>query len=429
MVLGLSAVALGEGSKVINVWSFTDEVPKMLDRYVELHPEFGYEIKSTIIAMTDGAYMPALDQALLGGGADAPDLYCAEQAFILKYTQGDAAQFALPYSELGIDVEAKIAASEIAPYSVDIGTNPNGDVVALGFQATGGAFIYRRSLAIDTFGTDDPAVIQNIIGPGWDKYFEAAEALKAKGYAIVSGDGDIWHAVENGAEKGWIVDGKLYIDPARELFLDYSRALTENGYSNLTTDWQEAWFADFADNGEKPVFGYFGPAWLINYVMAGNLGGSEPGEGTFGDWAVCVPPVGFFWGGTWLLASASTQNHEGLAEIIEWITLDSSDTGLQYYWANGTLFGEGGTKDSVASGVVMAKSNGTLSLLGGQDMFEAFVPANAFANGKLMTQHDDTINRYFREVVRLYAAGELSREEAIENFRQTVADNLDIIVE
>lgn len=59
------------------------------------------------------------------GGADAPDLYCAEAAFILKYAQGDAAKFAAPYADLGIDIDADIAAADIAQYSVDIGTRPD----------------------------------------------------------------------------------------------------------------------------------------------------------------------------------------------------------------------------------------------------------------------------------------------------------------
>ena len=51
----------GDASKTINVWAFTDEVPGMIEKYVEAHPDFGYEIKTTIIATTDGAYQPALD--------------------------------------------------------------------------------------------------------------------------------------------------------------------------------------------------------------------------------------------------------------------------------------------------------------------------------------------------------------------------------
>lgn len=422
----------GGGSKVINVWSFTDEVPMMIEKYIELHPEFDYEIKTTIIATTDGAYQPALDQALAAGGADAPDIYCAEAAFVLKYAQGDASSYAAPYKDLGIDIDTAIKESDIAQYTVDIGTNPGGDVVALGYQATGGAFIYRRSIAKDVWGTDDPAEVGAKIGAAsgsWDQFYQAASELKAKGYGIVSGDGDIWHAVENSSDQGWIVDGKLVIDPKREAFLDLSKELKDNGYHNDTQDWQDAWFADMKGEGAQPILGFFGPAWLINYTLAPNCGGAAAGEGTYGDWAVCESPIGFFWGGTWLMGNKDSQNKEAVGDIIEWITLESSEDSLQYMWANGTLNGEGGTKDCVGSGAVMAKSDGSLDFLGGQNMFDVFVPANQFANGKNLTQYDETINIYWRGQVREYTAGNKSREQAITDFKQEVADNLDIIVE
>lgn len=415
--------------KVLNLWSFTDEVPKMLNKYKELHPDFPYEIKTTIIATTDGAYQPALDQALAAGGDKAPDIYCAESAFVLKYTQGDASKYAAAYNDLGIDADKLLKDADIAQYTVDIGTNPDGKLVGLGYQATGGAFIYRRSIAKDVWGTDDPAVIKDKIGPGWDKFFAAAADLKAKGYAIVSGDGDIWHAVENSSPKGWIVDNKLYIDPLREQFLDLSKKLKDNGYHNDTQDWTDAWYADMKDAGKQKVFGFFGPAWLINYVMAGNSGGKKVGEGTYGDWAVCEPTVGFFWGGTWVLANKGTKIPAAVGDIIKWITLDSSDTGLQYFWANGTLNGPDGTKDTVASNTVMKKSDGKLDFLGGQNMFDVFVPATKYATGKNKTQYDETINTYWRDQVRQYTAGQKSREQAIKDFKQQVADNLDISVD
>ncbi len=422
-----------EGKQVINLWAFTDEVPGMVNRYLELHPDFAekYEVKTTIIATTDGAYQPALDQALAAGGPDAPDMYCAEAAFVLKYSQGDAAAFAAPYDDLGIDTAAAIQAADIAQYSVDIGTNPDGKVVALGYQATGGAFIYRRSIAKDVWGTDDPAVVAEKIGAGtggWDKFFEAAAELKAKGYGIISGDGDMWHAVENSSEAGWIVDGELNIDAKREAFLDLSKNLKDNGYHNDTQDWQDAWFADMKGEGPQGILGFYGPAWLINYTMAPNCGGSAVGEGTYGDWAACAPNVGFFWGGTWVMANKDSDVKEAVGEIIEWITLDCTETGLQYMWANGTLNGEGGTKDCVASGTVMAMSDGSLDFLGGQNMFEVFVPANQYANGKCLTQYDETINSYWRDQVRMYTAGEKSYDEAVQAFKQNVADNLDIVV-
>ncbi|THF75733.1 ABC transporter substrate-binding protein [Cohnella fermenti] len=417
----------GSGEKVtVNLWAFTDEIPNMEAKFLETHPDLNVEFKNTVIATTDGAYQPALDQALNAGGKDAPDIYAAESAFVLKYTQGDASSYAANYADLGL-TDDMVKEAGIAQYSVDIGTL-DGNLKGLGYQATGGSFIYRRSIAKEVFGSDDPATIKNAVGPGWDKFFDAAAKLKDKGYAIVSGDGDIWHPIENSSDAGWIVDGKLHIDPKREQFLDYSKKLTDEGYSNGTQDWQEAWYADMSGSGTKPVFGFFGPAWLINYVMNGQV------KDTNGDWAVTEPTTGFFWGGTWVLANKDVTKNEAkakvVAEFVKWITLDTSDTGLQNYWANGTLKdGEQGTKDSVASSVVMAKSNGTVDLLGGQNMFDVFVPANANATGKNLTQYDESINQIWRDQVRAYAAGKKSREDALKDFKQTVKDQLDIASE
>ena len=421
LMLVLGCMSFAGAEDVINLYAFTDEVPTMLQHYIGTHPEFGYKLNTTIIATTDGLYQPALDQALTAGGADAPDIYCAEAAFILKYAQGDMASYAAAYDDLGIDTAAAIKAADIAQYTVDIGTRPaDGKVVGLGYQATGGAFIYRRSIAKDVWGTDDPAVIATKIGPGWDQFWTAAEELKAKGYGIVSGDGDIWHAIENSSEKGWIVDGELYIDPAREAFLDMSKKLKDNGYHNDTVDWSDAWFADMKDAGAKKIFGFYGPAWLINYTLGPNAGD------TAGDWAICEPNVGFFWGGTWLLANKDTQKAEAVKKLIEWVTLDCTEEGLQYGWANGNLYGDGGTKDCVGSGTVMAKSDGKLDFLGGQNMFDVFVPANQFANGKNLTQYDETINSMWRDATRQYTGGAMTRDEAIEFFKQQVEDQLGI---
>lgn len=425
---------VGTSKGVINLWSFTDEVPKMAEAYVAAHPDFGYEIKTTIIATTDGAYQPALDQALAAGGSDAPDMYTAESAFVLKYCQGDMSSYAAPYKDLGIDVDKALADADIAQYTVQIGTNADGDLVGLGYQATGGAFIYRRSVAEATWGTDDPATVKEKIGGGsgsWDQYWVAAEELKAKGFGICSGDGDMWHAIENSSDSGWIVDGKLHIDPKREAFFDISKKLKDNGYHNDTQDWQDGWFADMKGEGEKEVLGFFGPAWLINYTLGQNCGGSAVGEGTYGDWAVTESPIGFFWGGTWVLASKSAIDNgkaDAVGQLIYYITLDPTTDGLQYAWANGTL-SDAGTKDCVASGTVMSISNGEIDFLGGQNMFDVFVPANANAKGDNLTQYDETINSYFREQVRFYAAGEKSKEDCIKDFKQNVKDNLDIDAE
>ena len=416
----------------INLWSFTDEIPGMVEKFKATHPELNFELETTIIATTNQEYEPALIPALQNGDVD---IYGAEAAFVLKYTQGDMADYAAPYKDLGIDINAALKKADIAQYTVDIGTSPKGDVVGLGYQATGGCFIYNRSVAKNVFGTDDPKSVEAAIGGGtqsWDKFWDAAAKCGAKGVAIVSGDGDIWHAYEASADKGWIVNGKLYIDPKREQFLDASKSLIDNGWSNETQDWTEAWYADMQEAGDKPCLGFFGPAWLINYVMAGNSGDTN------GDWAVCNSPIGFFWGGTWVLAGKGAlkdANKKAITKaIIEWITLDPTSDSLLYQWANGTFqwaYSKGAdpsvnTKDTVSSGTVMSISDGKLDFLAGQNMFDYFVPAGAYANGKNLTQYDSDINALWRDQVRAYAHGQKSRDAALADFKQGVADKFGI---
>lgn len=432
MVFGLMAVsAAAEDKTTINLWSFTDEIIGMFNKYLELHPEVAekVELNTTMINNDGDAYVNAIDLALADGTVD---IYGAEAAYVFKYAQGDASEYAASYEELGIDVEKAIADAEIAPYTVEIGTRPaDGKVVALGYQATGGAFIYRRSIAQAVWGSDDPAVVAEKIGAGsgnWDAFFTAAEEVKNAGYKMVSGKGDVWNVLEKAAKTGWVVDGKLNIDPVRESYLDIAKRLKDNDYMNDTSAWGEAWFADMTKSGN--VLGFYGPAWLVNYTLGPNSG--EGDNSSAGDWAVCAPNVGFFWGGTWLLAGKGAIADPVKAEIvkgfIEWVTLDTSDEGLQYLWANG-LMNENGTKDTVASGVVMAKSNGETAFLGGQNMFDEFIPANAYASGKSMTQYDSTINGSWDAAVGQYASGELSREEAIEEFKLDLSGKLEIEID
>ncbi len=408
---------------VISVWSFTDEVPTMIQNYIDMHPNCGITMASTIIPTTNGTYLPALDTALLDGGPDAPDIYVVEEAFAGEYIRGVKAGYAMPYAELGIDVEARIEEADISRYCVEFGTNSEDELIGLGYQGTNGVFAYRRSIAEELWGTSDPNVVASKIGAGtgkWDNFFETAELLKEEGYAIVSGEDDVWKAVENSADKGWICNGDFYLDPQREMYLDYAKKLHDNGYTNGTTQWSEEWFYGMQDRAEKPVFGYFGPAWLINYTLEPNCGE------TYGDWAICAPPVDFFWGGTWVLANEEAvaydeAKREAVKKIIEWMTLDCSADGLQYSLANGYL---DNSPECVISGTIMSVSDGQNEFLGGQNMFDVLSAINQNAAGNNITGYDETINAIWLKQVRNYINGYVSREKAISDFFKTVEETV-----
>ncbi len=424
-VSSCSPAPIRDPEKVISVYCHWDELTPIVDKFMELHPDFGYtfKVQFTGISTTDYIHL----DAMLGSG-DEPDMFIvgsAGQDNVIQATQGILSGYAMPYEELGIaDLGAKIGKADIFTYIVDIGTRPSdGKIVGLAYRSTCAAFIYRRSIAKEVWGTDNPVVIRTKIGPGWDKFFEAAEDLKAKGYYITA-DGDmqeggdvysrtIWCAVENSSDKRWISDGKLYIDPKREAYLDIAKGLVENGYLTSMS------IADTAVNGER-LFGFFGPAWRFNLIK------EEDG------WAACEPPAGFFEFGEWVLANKSLDNDPekkaAVAEFIEWMTLDCTESGLQYYLAKGMIdFSSytAGEKCTVASALVMAE-NECRDYLDGQNMFDIYIPAGELVNGANRTEYDYDIGVIWRKYAGEYARGECMREEAIAAFKREVKKQLGI---
>ncbi|GHV34092.1 hypothetical protein FACS18949_09520 [Clostridia bacterium] len=412
----------------INLWAFTNELPLAFDKYKEYYKtkngkDFPYNVNVTQISDQDNQFINAIDPAFAGGD-NVPDLYIAESAFVLKYTQGDFAKYAATYKSLGIDVEKEIKDAGIAPYTVEIGRrSSDGEVVGLGYQTNPIALIYRRSIAKDVWGTDDPAEVEKKVGPGIDKFFAAGEELKAKGYSLLSGSGDLWNAYKTigTVEHGWVVDDKLDIPATFDKFFDYAKELKDKDLTNNSTQWGDAWFADMKDAGTRKVFAFMGPAWLINYT----LGANSPD--TSGDWALAAPPFPSWWGGSWTIVNKDTKFKKSLGEFIQWMTLDTSEQGFLYGWANG-LYNEDGTKDYVSSSVVVDKSNGESAYLGGQDLLKAYVPladkvAIKIAN---LGQYDGTIQGLFQEAFTAYANGEKDKASAVSEFKENVKAQLDI---
>jgi hypothetical protein len=433
----------------INVWSFTNEIPDAIARYVEMNPDSqvaNFNIIPTILTDWDGSFERTIEPALISGN-NVPDIYAAEQAFVLKFTQGAFSSYAATYTDLGIEnVESKIVEAELAQYAVDAGRR-DGAVVGLRFQETGACLIYRRSIAIETWGTDDPEEIAKKTGPGWDKFMEAAAEIKEAGYAIVYGDEDVWQVARDGARQPWIVNNRLIIDPAREAYFHLAKQLYENDYMIGEGAWHEGWFAGMAGTTDPQVFAYIGPAWLINYQISEHA--SSEGATSFGDWAVTDSPIAWAWGGTWLMGHKdligddASAKRAAVAEILEWITLDTTDDGFQFHFANGTLYQgsakfpdeakafEDGTsaKDAVASQVVMRRSNGELNMTAGQNIFDFFLPAGANARSDHWHEWDREINGMFQEYCRLYYQGEMSFEDAMAAFKLEVHETFEVDID
>jgi hypothetical protein len=239
---------------VINIWIPWDSYADIINLFIDTHPDFPYELRITDLHQTNFDIDWELSDTLKNNGSgrfDLPDIYIVDMVYANRYTQGDNYQYAADYRDLGIDVDKLLVEASIPKYFIDLCTSPEGKLVGLGYENTCEAFIYRRSIAKEVWQTDDPEIVETIIGPGWEKFFEAAKDLSAKNYSICSGVFDIWKSVANSADESWLVDDKLYIDPKREEFIDLAKELKENDFTNNTRTWDDEWYIDMKGQGDN----------------------------------------------------------------------------------------------------------------------------------------------------------------------------------
>lgn len=434
-----------EGKTVLNVWSFTNEINTMAIAFEGKHPDV--DVVYTMIPMTNGEYQTKLKAAI--GTADTPDVIALEAAFVKEYVEADF------LADLG-DLLPAAEAAKTYPFVTDVGTDAaSGVIKAYAYQATPGAVFYRRSLAKEYFGTDDPAEIQALMSD-LDKFTEMAAVVKEKSGGntyMVGSSGDFQNPFFANRAQPWVVDEKLVVDPMVEKYVEIAKLFREQGYEAQAQQWQEGWFAGMNDslvdaNGNpKQVFCYFLPTWGLPYVLAPNAKSADGTTDTSGDWGVVTGPLPYQWGGTWLGAMAESPNLELAKEFIQFATLDEENL---TNWATGVYTNEylkaidpnvpddqaQAPGDFVSSKVVVDKittsfDNSDLSkFLAGQNSYAGFAEAAPSVNAKLMTGSDDAIQRALNDPINQYLNDEIDVETMWATWKDALRTEFpDLIIE
>jgi hypothetical protein len=288
----------------------------------------------------------------------------------------------------------------------------------MSWQATPGAFFYRRSIARQYLGTDDPAVVQTYFSD-FDRFLETARLLqqRSNGRAVVvASRGDLYNPFAGGRAQPWVVNGRLHIDPAMETLMEISKIIHDNRFDGRVGQWSEGWFAgmngtlrDEAGNLIE-AFGYFLPTWGLHYVLKPNA------PDTTGDWAMIPGPAPYRWGGTWIAAYRGTSNPEQVKQMIEWLT---TDDGFLERWARDT-------GDFVSNTAVVSRIQGDFRepFLGGQNHYAAFAEMARGVDGRLAQGTDQAIEGLFQEALTAYVEGEKTRAQALADFRSQVSFQL-----
>ena len=402
----------GEGS-VLNVWTWNTEFWDFLGKYYadEVVDEYTLKkgdvtIKRTTYPSDGGAYQDALDSALLNQANAAADekvdLFLAEADYIIKYTNSDAT---MDVKSIGVT-----DFSNTYKYTVEAASDANGVVKGVSFQCCPAAVIYRRSIAKDVLGTDDPAEVQAAMD-SWDKFNDVAAQAKAKGYYMIPTTNATYRIFSNNTTSPWVTaDGKLNIDANIEAWMDQSEDYVKNGYTAYTSNiWGDEATSEMFKTGKTMCF--FGPAWYFNFSM-GNAQDAE--KGCPGDWAICQGPQAWFWGGTWMLAATGTDNPTMVADIMN--TFINNEDVCSKLVSEDAQF----SNNQAVNAKFAADASYGNAFLGGQNDTAVFVELAKNIKFQNVTAYDQACNEGLQTYFQECLDGNVDRATAIANFKDYI---------
>ena len=401
---------LAEKDLTLVVWSFTDEVEGMIEDnnfgYKRSHPNMAVEYSLTPTDM----FSAKLDSAF-SSGRECPDVFALESFFVRKYIE-EGSKFLLPLDDVYAEIKDKMA-----EYPMQVGTY-KGHVYGMAWQICPGAVFYRRSIAKQILGTDDPVEVQKYMSD-FTKFRQLTELIDKRSNGsvkTVSSTADLFLAYKASRKNPWVANGKLVIDPAMEDYMEMCKVMHDKGYDGKVGQWSEGWFAGMKDclrdeRGENiKVFCYFLPTWGLHYVLKTNT------WETSGDWAMCQGPAKYYWGGTWLAAYKGTKNPKAAKEMIKYLVSDDKFC-KGYAQKTGDTLCNLHTQDAI-------KDEYSESFLNGQNHYKEFCKIAKGINGSLTQSTDQAIEELWHEAVYDYVMGEKSKQDALSQFKSKVKTKL-----
>lgn len=392
--------------KVFNIYAWNEEFKGFFEKYYKV-PD-GVTVNWIITPSDGGAYQEKLDQALMAqaGAADDDkiDLFLAEADYITKYTHSGCTQ---DVTALGVT-----DFSNTYEYTVQCASDESSVVKGVSFQCCPAALIYRRSIAKDVLGTDDPAEVQKALSD-WTKFNEVAAKAKEKGYYMTASESATYRVFSNNVTEPWVdADKNLQMPAAIQEWMKQAKDFTDKGYTQTCDIWSDECTAQMFADGKTMCF--FGPAWYYNFSM-GNA--QDPEKGCSGDWAICQGPQAHFWGGTWLLAAAGSDNPTMIRDIMNQFINDEDTCSKlvkdDMQFSNNKTVNEKFANDPSFGNAFLGGQNDTA-------LYCELAQNIVFENH---THYDQVINESLQKSWREYCDGDVTEEQAMANFYALVSEN------
>lgn len=419
-----------EEGKVINIYSWNDEFRTRLEA---VYPEVestsddgtvttlkdGTEIHWIINPNQDGVYQQKLDEALMNQADAAPDdkvdIFLSETDYVYKYTDAEA-DVAMPLEDLGIDPETDLA--DQYEFTKTTASDENGVQRGSTWQCCPGLLVYRRDIAKDVFGTDDPAAVGEKV-KDWDTLKVTAEELKAKGYYTFSSYADTFRLYGNSISEPWVAVGDTTIKVDQKImdWVSDSKEWLDAGYldKNVKGQWNDDW--NKAMGSSSKVFAFLLPAWGIDFTLNPNWDGGD------GAWAVTNPPQEYNWGGSYIHACTGTDNPEHVKDIILSLTADKDNLlkiSKDYLDFTNTVSGmqEAAESDEYAS-----------DFLGGQNPYQYYAPVAENIEIAPLSSYDQGCVELIQNSFSDYFQGNVDFDRAKSNFETAIKERYPDITE
>ena len=402
-----------DDSKKIYAYSWDEDFSKKMNVVLDKFPEYKDYVEFVTLGVsgTKDEYKTAIDTALTSGDK-YPSLIPADND-VAKYWSEDDTKTA-NLTDLGFTDDVMANSYDFAK---QYGTY-NGELKAVTWQATAGSVFYRRDIAKEVLGSDDPETVQAALAD-WDKFFETADKLKDAGYKIVSGPSDVKYAIWDTQSQPWVTDDgsseKLTLDGAVTEYLETGKKIYDGGYSNNTALWDSSWAADMANDSK--VFCYFGCPWFI---------GSMQGNGAVdGNWGAVTGPTSYHWGGTYVMVGKDTPNPELCAFLLYELTCDP-DVGVDITNKTGDCVNNKAANERLINGE-LSSGNAAQKFLGGQNPIEVWAASAEGINLSNTTYQDASIKAFIDEAATAYNSNTYtSVDDAVKYIEDKCASELGI---
>lgn len=215
------------------------------------------------------------------------------------------------------------------PYNFDINevfdylhpkmVNSKGQVCGIEQSMSPAGLAYRKDLALEYLGTDDPKELEEMM-PTWEDFIEKGKEVYEKSGGevyMMQGLADAQQFIREQGAKSWIEDKTIKVTDVLSRSLELACEMRDNNVVDKLEAWTPAWYASFGEG--KHIFAGCAP-WSIQFNIIPN---DPEGEST-GHWALMNAPEGnISWGGTTLGISKTCKDKRLAWEFIKFATLST----------------------------------------------------------------------------------------------------------